>query len=182
MIAFYNPIDGYDLFSELPNAMMSGMIPTMTINHFTLYGYRIVGEYLKGLHPNESIIPPQVLLNDTESEFDYYYWSQLMNNPESFMDLMKLMSLEFLYGPTCLNIVWVKDTYQTEVSVTESLANFITAMYGVDIKYINQLEDIYEPDSFLPEAYTFSPAGIYAMTNDMVKYENMLGIQYVDND
>lgn len=181
MIAFYRPIPGYDLFNELPESMSSGMIHPMTINHFTLFGYQILGMYLKDLLPDQNMIPEYVLLNDTESDFDYHYWNQILTKPESFMDLMKIMSLEFNYGPNCLNIIWTKSDYQTEVSVTESLGNFITAMYGVDVKYINQLEDIYEPDSFSPELSQFSPEGIYRMTQDMIKYERMLGVTYPDD-
>lgn len=181
MIAFYIPIDGYDLFTELPESMMSGMVRPMIINHFTLFGLRVVGEVLSGLIPDEQYVPAQFILQDTESDFDYFYWRQLLEKPESFMDLMRFLSVEFQIGPQALNIIWIQDDYQYKRSIYESLGNFLNAMYGLDIKYITSLDDIYEPDSFPVNFSQFSQEGIARMTNDMIRYETMLGVKYPDD-
>lgn len=152
--------------------------PYKPIIDFTLFGMNQQGAYLGGLMPDESIIPSQYIMNDTEPEFDYMYWKQLLENEISQQNLGCILFPEYMYGPDIFICIMTQDT-PYRMSITESLINFLNMIYGLDAKLITRIEDLYELD--ISEYTGFSEDGLRRVTADMIKYtrENPTEVSFI---
>lgn len=153
-------------------------IPYHKIIDFTLFGMNQQGAYLGGLMPDESIIPSHYIMNDTEPEFDYMYWKQLLESEVSQQNLGCILFPEYLYGPDIFICIMTQDT-PYRMSITESLINFLNMIYGLDAKLVNSIEDIYELD--ISDYTGFSEDGLRKVTTDMIKYtrDNSTEISFI---
>lgn len=151
------------------------------IIEFTLFGYAQHGVCLSGLYPDEKYIPPQCFMEDTESEFDYYYWLQLSNSELAKQYLGNILFPEYQYGPNVFILISITDA-PFSMSVTESIMNYLNMIYGLVPKLITSIEDLY--DIGLYEYTPFSDAGVARVTLDMVSYtrENQTELSFIPED
>ena len=159
------------IVEEVGRLMGESYISHKPIYPFTLYGYTMQGDVLTGLQPDLSLIPRECVLNDTEEDFDYYYWKQLLESEPSKQCLYKILYLEYLYGPNCIICIQTNIESPFSMSVTESLMTFISSAYGLSPKLILTYEDLY--DALVDEYSGFSQEGISRITQDMVYYTRM---------
>ena len=158
------------ILPEVNSLMGNGVIPHKTIIPFTLFGFYTQGETLSGLYPDPDYIPREAAMRDTEADFDYWYWKQLLECERSAFQVYKIMYHEYLDGVNNLICISTQDSPYRN-SVTESLMNFLNVMYGVDPKIINSLEDLYDPGIYEPGS--FSRDGIMRITRDMETYTGL---------
>lgn len=144
----------------------------LLIYPYTLFGYQNQGIVLSGLMPSEDYIPKEEILNDTESNFDYYYWKQLMESSDAFMQLTQILVREYNHGPNCVNLIQTT-TGNYQMSVTESIKGYINAMYGLDVILVMDKNDLYR--SLLAGYSSFSREGIARIDQDSFKFYSMGG-------
>lgn len=159
------------ILEDVYRLMGDMFIPHKMVFLFTLYGMHMQGEMLSGLLPDMSTIPAECILNETESDFDYYYWKQLLENEWSKQYVYKLMFYEYQYGPNCLILIQTDLNSPFASSVTESLSTFINVMYGLDPKTVYAFDDLC--DALVDPYSGFSTDGIRRITQDMVYYTKM---------
>lgn len=155
------------------DAILNQVESTYPTQEFTLFGMRN-NNPLTRVAPNREWFPDDATFqNDTESNFDFYYWQQLMNDEGTFMDLMQVLAMEYLHGGEIVIMVQTMNT-PYRMSVTESLIMFLQAIYGLDCRIAMSIEDLALPEMFNPTP--FSKDGIARISADMEKYVAMGGI------
>ena len=89
------------LFHTLPLAeylnqlMTNGFILPMNLIQYTLFGMQQFGEVLH-ISPDDAYIPTEYIINDTESNFDYYFWKQIQEDPKCMMEKLKILQKVFI--------------------------------------------------------------------------------------
>lgn len=157
------------LFHTLPLAeylnqlMANGFILPMNLIQYTLFGMQQFGEVLH-ISPDDAYIPTEYIINDTESNFDYYFWKQIQEDPKCMMEKLKILEPEYLDGARTIILVQIDFSNQFKISITESLIGYLKTFYGVDPKLIMSYEDIQE-DTFHYSG--FSPEGLYRLTKEL---------------
>lgn len=164
MILFHTyPSLAYDIAYLMAN----GAIPICAYEEFTLFGLKQTGETLQ-LLPDESYVPYQAMLDDTESTFDYYYWKQLRDDPRCEMELLKILVPEMNEGSNRVILIQTDYSSPFRTSITESLIGFLRTFYGLEPKLIMSREDINE-DTFRYSPFSYE--GLCRLTSQIEKYQ-----------
>lgn len=157
------------LFHTLPlgeylnQLMMNGFIQPMNIVQYTLFGMQQLGEMIQ-IYPDESYIPTEYIINDTESNFDYYFWKQIQEDPKCMMEKLKILEPEYIDGARTIILIQTDFSSQFKTSITESLIGYLKTFYGVDPKIIMNYEDIQE-NTFHYSG--FSSEGLYRLSKEL---------------
>lgn len=146
---------------------------------YEMYGlvdFTIFGQYQRGkllnILPKEEYIPKEVQMEDTESAFDYWYWVQLETDPESFLEKLEFLRLEYLSGASLIIAIQVEQS-PYRMSIVESLIGYIRAFYGLETKLILTPDDLIDPH-FL-EYSGFSVNGLCRLSEDLTRAALMKG-------
>lgn len=142
--------------------MMPEILQSYAMMRFTLFGSPQEGELLH-LLPDDQYVPVEFLMNDTEASFDYYFWKQIQESPTCFFEKMKLLEPEYLTGATCLIFIQTDYSYQSRISITESLIGYLKTFYGIEPKLITTPEDLAGITSYSG----FSVEGLYRITQEI---------------
>ena len=168
MIIFYTDDRIPQVFQMMKD--QSTLPESTVIIHYTLFG--LTGKTLHHLNPKQENFPTEeIFRNDTESDFDYYYWYQLMHDEGAFIQLTHVVGMEFLYGGMMIILVKTMDT-PYRMSVTESLMLYLVAMYGLDSTLITSIEDL---NFFEIKPTPFSREGAARISDDIEKWRSIMG-------
>lgn len=97
-------------------------------------------------------------------EFDMSYYNMIMNDPNKFINLMKIM-ISCYYG---MNVIILVSHDEFRDAILESLIKLIQLRYGYNSWIINNPDDI----EGLKES-DFSPEGLLNLDADILAYQNM---------
>ena len=111
------------------------------------------------------LIPPfNVEQYNDEKEFDINYANYILTNDEAFIDLMKIIYLQYENNNDML-IYIVVDFDDIRDVITESLIKFIQQRYGINSSIIKEYEDF---DTV--EDSEFDINGLYNLDQDKERY------------
>ena len=155
------------IYDQIIYMTSTGQIPLKRIELFTLFGMKQQGVILN-LYPKEEYISREYILEESESNFDYYFWKQIESDPQSFAEKMKLIKPEMEDGYNTLLLVQTEDT-PYRMAITESIIGYLKMFYGIMPRLVTSFEDLYDP-SFM-DYNGFSYSGICKATNEMLMLE-----------
>lgn len=117
---------------------------------------------LSGLVPPANILTPEGYMSGSyvTPEFDQAYYDYILSNDQTFMSLMAIVGPIFK-DPQALIQVLIEHSIIKDI-ISESLAKLIQQRYGLNVYFINDLEDLEEVGES-----NFSIPGIFTMDADL---------------
>lgn len=156
------------IVNDLNGMMNNGQIQNLSIIPFTLFGMYQSGEVIK-LLPKPEYIPSEYVKEYTESNFDYFYWKQLSEDPSCFLEKMRILKPEYENGRNTIIMIQTSDD-PVGISITESIIGFLKTFYGIQPKLITCYEDLYDPDLLTYEGFSYE--GLLRISDELIKYES----------
>ena len=124
-----------DKYNPMPKSLYS----------FILFGNQLNKMYtpLNGLYPKPEYVTNTVFSEDLESNFDYQYWKQLIEDPESHNLILRIMKIEYDNGPNCLISIQIDETHEgIKEVISQSLQLFLREAYGIAPSILYTTEDL----------------------------------------
>ena len=157
-------------FKEIPLEFLEDKNITQVVS-FNLSSYFMIGQNLTNLIPNIDYLPEDILHGSIDTtNFDTVYWNGILNNPNSFIELMSIV-LPVYNQPNILVQILIRDQNNTSeyiTDITESLAKLIQQRYGYSPAIINEVNDLWDL-----EEPTFSIPGLFNISNDLQLFISM---------
>lgn len=125
------------VFTNLDPNNFIGYFPTIDVMNINSY----IGGYplLRGIFPDPVSIPEQILLHDTEPEFDQAYIPYLLSGP-GFSALIHIAKTQYEH-PDVLHLYLIESGPYTD-SIIESLCMALSDRYGMTTNIVIDAGDI----------------------------------------
>lgn len=131
------------LFGQLSEQYM---IMKKNLYSFVLFGGTPASNciILNKLFPKEEYVSKDAIFyGRTESDFDYMYWKQLLEDKETFEQVLQILRIEYFEGPNAVISIQMSDDHSglTEV-IEQSLQLFFREIFGLAPSTIMNYEDL----------------------------------------
>ena len=98
---------------------------------------------LTGLYPKPEYVTNTIFSENLESNFDYQYWKQLIEDPESSMLIKSILKIEYELGPDCLITIQIDDRHEgISEYIFQSLQLYLREAYGIAPAVVYTTEDV----------------------------------------